>query len=50
MLLSDCCDAPVYGEGDWICSKCKEHCDVYEGDDDVVEIDEEATKNWRKDV
>ena len=29
MLLSTCCDAPVYNEFDHICSKCKEHCDVY---------------------
>ena len=34
MLLSDCCDAPVYGEGDWICSKCKEHCDVYDSEEE----------------
>ena len=24
---SNCCNAPVYGEGD-VCSKCKEHCEV----------------------
>lgn len=31
MLLSNCCDAPIWGdETDPICSKCKEHCDFYD--------------------
>ena len=33
MYLSDCCDAPAYGEGDFICSACKEHCGVYDNED-----------------
>ena len=28
---SNCCDAPVYGEGD-ICSQCGEHCEVLQHD------------------
>ena len=36
MLLSTCCDAPVNNEFDHICSKCKEHCDIY--DDEIAPI------------
>ena len=39
MLLSCCCDAHAYGEGDWMCSKCKEHRDVYNDDEDEEEGD-----------
>jgi len=37
MKLSNCCDAPVTGE-DPICSKCGEHCDVHEEEDNVREL------------
>ena len=36
MKLSTCCDAPVQGE-DPICSKCKEHCGVYEEEKPTIE-------------
>jgi hypothetical protein len=27
MKVSDCCEAPLWGTEDPICSECKEHCD-----------------------
>jgi len=36
---SNCCDAPVYGEGD-ICSKCGEHCEVLQHDTDDTDANE----------
>jgi len=35
MLVSDCCNAPLLGsETDQICSACKEHCGVWDDEEE----------------
>lgn len=34
MKRSSCCDAWVYPDTD-VCMMCREHCDVYDEDDEV---------------
>lgn len=51
MLVSDCCAAPVSGEADIICSRCKEHCEVLNEEDldPVMTIRELLKKiDWMK--
>lgn len=34
MKLSNCCDAPLWGEVETdICSECGEHCDAYDDEE-----------------
>tara|TARA_R100000329_G_C7567099_1_gene200630 strand:- start:517 stop:747 length:231 start_codon:yes stop_codon:yes gene_type:complete len=41
MQLSECCGAIVYDDTD-ICSKCLEHCDIYDDEIDYEEVEKEA--------
>ena len=40
MKYSNCCGAPIYEDTD-VCSKCKEHCDVWLEDDYDLNYDYE---------
>ena len=44
-IYSNCCGAKIYDETD-ICSKCKEHCDPQEEDDETFkDLYTDATGN-----